>query len=174
MGPARWQGRSVLGWLVRDGALDRLSLALATPLDLALAVVFAVASALALALAFSFALVLLRGGLVPFESWITPGSNKELAFHKIPNFNLTNQLGETVTQNTFNDKIYIADFFFTSCPGICPKMTSNMAIIQEEFKNDSDVLLLSHSVTPTIDSVSVLKTYAENNNVIDHKWHLVT
>ncbi|MEP1489617.1 MAG: SCO family protein [Algibacter sp.] len=107
-------------------------------------------------------------------NWIIPNSDEEKAFHKIPDFKLTNQLGEAVTHKTFNNKIYITDFFFTTCPGICPKMTGNMAKIQEEFKNDADVLLLSHSVMPTTDSVSVLKTYAKENNVIDNKWHLVT
>lgn len=106
--------------------------------------------------------------------WLTPGSDEEKAFHKIPDFELTNQLGEIVTQKTFYNKIYITDFFFTSCPGICPKMTGNMAKLQEEFINDSDVLLLSHSVMPTTDSVSVLKTYAKKNHVINNKWHLVT
>ena len=106
--------------------------------------------------------------------WLTPNTEEEKAFHKIPDFSLTNQLGEIVTLNTFENKIYITDFFFTTCPGICPKMTGNMAKIQEEFKNDNDILLLSHSVMPNTDSVSVLKTYANNNNVIDDKWHLVT
>ena len=106
--------------------------------------------------------------------WITPNTTEEKAFHKIPDFELTNQLGEIVTQKTFNNKIYITDFFFTTCPGICPKMTGNMAKLQEAFINDSEVLLLSHSVMPTTDSVSVLKTYAEKNHVIDNKWHLVT
>ncbi|WP_281847145.1 SCO family protein [Olleya namhaensis] len=106
--------------------------------------------------------------------WLTPNTEEEKAFHKIPDFSLQNQLGETVTQNTFENKIYITDFFFTTCPGICPKMTGNMAKIQEEFKNDQDVLLLSHSVMPSTDSVSVLNAYAINNKVIANKWHLVT
>ena len=106
--------------------------------------------------------------------WLTPNTKEERAFHKIPDFSLQNQLGETVTQSTFDNKIYITDFFFTTCPGICPKMTGNMAKIQEEFKNDQDVLLLSHSVMPSTDSVSVLNAYATNNNVIANKWHLVT
>jgi protein SCO1/2 len=106
--------------------------------------------------------------------WLTPNTKEEKAFHKIPDFSLQNQLGETVTQSTFDNKIYITDFFFTTCPGICPKMTGNMAKIQEEFKNDQDVLLLSHSVMPSTDSVSVLNAYATNNNVIANKWHLVT
>mgnify|MGYP000247625875 CR=1 FL=1 len=66
-------------------------------------------------------------------NWLIPNSKEEKVFHKIPNFSLTNQLGEAVTQKTFEGKIYITDFFFTSCPGICPKMTGNMAKIQEAF-----------------------------------------
>ncbi len=107
-------------------------------------------------------------------NWLTPGSEEEMAFHKIPDFKLLNQLGDTISQKTFEDKIYITDFFFTTCPGICPQMTGNMKKLQKEFINDSDVLLLSHSVMPTTDSVPVLKTYATNNDVIDNKWHLVT
>ena len=106
--------------------------------------------------------------------WIETGSKSEIDFHKIPDFNLTNQLGDKVTQKTFENKIYITDFFFTSCPGICPAMTKNMHKIQEAFKDDSDVLLLSHSVTPSIDSVSVLNAYAESKGIIPNKWHLVT
>lgn len=106
--------------------------------------------------------------------WLTPNTEEEKAFHKIPDFSLQNQLGETVTQSTFDNKIYITDFFFTTCPGICPKMTGNMAKIQEEFKNDQDVLLLSHSVMPSTDSVAVLNAYAINNKVMANKWHLVT
>lgn len=106
--------------------------------------------------------------------WLTPNSEEEKQFHKIPDFKLVNQLGDTLTQKTFDDKLYITDFFFTSCPGICLKMTGNMSKLQEEFKEDADILLLSHSVTPSIDSVSVLKTYAEKNAIMDNKWHLVT
>jgi protein SCO1/2 len=107
-------------------------------------------------------------------NWLEVGSNELDMFHKIPEFNLTNQLGETVTQNTFRDKIYITDFFFTTCPGICPKMTANMSVLQEEFLNDNEILLLSHSVTPETDSVSVLKDYADAKGIVSSKWHLVT
>ncbi|MDB4292149.1 SCO family protein [Maribacter sp.] len=107
-------------------------------------------------------------------NWLLPNSKEERQFHKIPQFELVNQLGDTITPKTFDDKIYITDFFFTSCPGICLKMTGNMLKLQEEFKDDEDILLLSHSVTPTIDSVAVLKKYAEKNDIIDSKWHLVT
>ncbi|MEM9000789.1 MAG: SCO family protein [Bacteroidota bacterium] len=94
--------------------------------------------------------------------------------HKIPQFTLINQLGDTITEKTFRNKIYIADFFFTSCPGICSKMTSNMLLVQEAFKSDNGVLLLSHSVTPKYDSVPILKYYAEAKGVIANKWHLAT
>ena len=106
--------------------------------------------------------------------WLTPNTEEEQNFHKIPKFQLINQLGDTISQKTFEDKIYITDFFFTTCPGICMKMTGNMTILQEEFKDDPTIVLLSHSFTPTIDSVEVLKTYADKNGIIANKWHLVT
>lgn len=95
-------------------------------------------------------------------------------FHKISPFQLINQEGDTITEKNFANKIYVADFFFTICPGICPKMTANMSIIQDEFMDDPEVLLLSHSVTPDRDSVSVLKTYAEEKGVHSDRWYLVT
>ena len=106
--------------------------------------------------------------------WLQPNTKEVEKLHKIPSFNLINQEGQTVTEKLFNNKIYVADFFFTSCPGICPRMTANMNLIQETFKNDDEVLLISHSVTPETDSVSVLKDYAETHGVMSGKWHLVT
>ena len=106
--------------------------------------------------------------------WISPKSKELNNFHKIPDFELVNQNGEMLTQKTFENKIYIADFFFTTCPGICPMMTDSMLKLQEEFKNEEAVLFLSHSVTPKVDSVSKLKEYALENGIIDNKWHLVT
>ncbi len=95
-------------------------------------------------------------------------------YHTIADFSLTNQNGRTVTQDDYKDKIYIADFFFTTCPSICPIMTKNMAEIQEQILNQNDVLLLSHSVTPEIDTVAQLKKYALEKGVNDTKWNLVT
>jgi len=94
--------------------------------------------------------------------------------HKIAYFNFTNQNGKTITQKDYEGKIYVADFFFTTCPTICPKMTNNMLWLQNQIKNNPKVMLLSHSVTPNIDSVSVLKKYALKKGVIDSKWNLVT
>lgn len=98
---------------------------------------------------------------------------KKRKYHTIANFSLTNQNGETITQEDYSDKIYIADFFFTTCPTICPIMTKNMVEIQNRLQND-DVLLLSHSVTPKIDSVPQLKKYALEKGVDDRRWNLVT
>jgi len=95
-------------------------------------------------------------------------------YHKIADFSLTNQNGETVTQNTYKDKIYVADFFFTTCLTICPIMTGHMLEIQERLKDDPEVLLLSHSVIPVADSVPQLKKYALEKGVNDEKWNLVT
>jgi protein SCO1/2 len=106
--------------------------------------------------------------------WMDPNDEALDTFHRISPFNLLNQDGKPVTEETFEDKIFVVDFFFTFCPGICPKMTANMKVLQEEFLNDDDVLLLSHSVTPGRDSVSVLEEYAEEKGVLSHKWHLVT
>jgi len=95
-------------------------------------------------------------------------------YHTIADFELTNQNGKKITQRDYQDKIYVADFFFTSCQSICPIMTKNMAAIQKEILNDTEVMLLSHSVTPEIDSVARLKEYALEKGVVDTKWNLVT
>lgn len=106
--------------------------------------------------------------------WISETSADYAAIHTIPAFKFTNQEGEVVTNKTYEDKIYVADFFFTTCPGICPRLAKNMGALQDAFKNDDDVLLLSHSVTPEQDSVPVLKEYAIENKVDSKKWNLVT
>ena len=95
-------------------------------------------------------------------------------YHAIADFSLVNQNGETITQEDYKDKIYVADFFFTTCQTICPIMTDHMHQIQEALKEDASVMLLSHSVTPEIDSVAQLKKYAIKKNVNDKKWNLLT
>lgn len=95
-------------------------------------------------------------------------------YHTIGDFKLINQNGDTITQDFYDDKIYVADFFFTTCLTICPVMTDHMLKIQEELKDQPDVLLLSHTVFPKTDSVPVLKKYAEEKGVNDEKWNLVT
>ena len=94
--------------------------------------------------------------------------------HNIADFNLINQNGKKITNKDYKDKIYIADFFFTRCQNICIAMAYNMSELQEFYKNDTDIMFLSHSVTPLIDSVAVLKEYAMNKGVIDGKWNVTT
>ena len=93
-------------------------------------------------------------------------------YHTIADFSLTNQNGKIITQEDYTNKIYVADFFFTTCLTICPIMTKNMVEIQN--RTDNDILLLSHSVTPSLDSVETLKNYAIEKGVDDSKWNLVT
>jgi protein SCO1/2 len=94
--------------------------------------------------------------------------------HKIPKFSFINQNGETVTNKDYYGSIYIADFFFTTCPGICPKLEKNMSLLQEHYKNEDDIKLLSHTVMPWVDDVVKLKKYEEHNNINAQKWNLVT
>lgn len=94
--------------------------------------------------------------------------------HRIADFTLFNQNGDTITQADYKDKIYVADFFFTRCQTICPIMTSNMKDIQDAFLDDDEVKLLSHSVTPIMDSIPVLRDYADYRGVIDAKWNITT
>ena len=106
--------------------------------------------------------------------WIEQNTSQYQNIHHIPEFNFKDQEGNMITNKTVEGKIYIANFFFTSCRGICPKMTSNMYLLQEAFKLDTSILFLSHSVTPETDSVSILKKYAIENKVDAKKWHLLT
>tara|TARA_R100000149_G_C5865547_1_gene130394 strand:+ start:551 stop:1222 length:672 start_codon:yes stop_codon:yes gene_type:complete len=95
-------------------------------------------------------------------------------YHKIADFSLTNQNGQIITQEDYKNKIYVADFFFTTCQTICPIMTDHMVNVQEKVKNNPEIMLLSHTVTPDIDTVAQLKRYAQEKGVDDTKWNLVT
>ena len=94
--------------------------------------------------------------------------------HTVADFSLTNQNGINITNKDYENKIYVVDFFFTSCPSICPIMTNNMVKIQDEFISNDDIMLLSMSVTPDIDNVQVLKKYAIEKEVNDSKWNITT
>ena len=94
--------------------------------------------------------------------------------HKVGTFNLINQNGNSVTEEDFIGKIYIADFFFTRCQTICPIMALNMSELQKYYLDDSEIKFLSHSVTPVMDSVQVLRAYADKNGAVDGKWEIVT
>ena len=95
-------------------------------------------------------------------------------YHKISDFSLINQNGDTITEKFYKGKIYVADFFFTTCQDICPIMTRNMHVLQEKLKNDGEILLLSHTVMPEVDNVEALKKYSIDYNVNDNQWNLVT
>ena len=106
--------------------------------------------------------------------WINQADSAYKNIHTIPSFSFLNQNGKVVDESLVNGKIYVANFFFTKCRNICPKMTNNMHLLQEAFKNDTSILLLSHSVTPETDDVKVLNKYALDNKVDAAKWHLLT
>ncbi len=98
----------------------------------------------------------------------------EKGTHKIPDFSFINQNGQEITNKEYKGKIYIADFFFTSCSGICPKLANNMSILQDTYKDNDKIMLLSHSIMPWKDTPEILNEYARTNNVINSKWNLVT
>ncbi len=95
-------------------------------------------------------------------------------YHTIADFSFVNQNGDTITQKDYEGKIYVADFFFTTCGSICPKMTANLEEVQKAVLNNPKVKLLSHTVFPETDSIPVLKAYAVKHGVVDSKWNLVT
>lgn len=95
-------------------------------------------------------------------------------YHTIPDFSFTNQDGDEVTQDTFKDKIYIADFFFTTCPTICPIMKTQMLRVYEKYAANPEVLILSHTIDPKYDTVEVLHEFADRLGVSSDTWHFVT
>lgn len=95
--------------------------------------------------------------------------------HTVADFKLINQNGKIITQEDYKNKIYVVDFFFTRCTSICPIMTNNLVKVQDEFiNNNNEIMFLSLSVTPEIDSIAILRTYADNKGIIDSKWNITT
>jgi len=94
--------------------------------------------------------------------------------HRIKSFKLINQLGDTVTEKIVDNKIHVVDFFFTTCSNICPKMTTQLERVQEKFKEQNDFMILSHTVTPHIDTVEQLKTYADSHGADAKNWMFLT
>lgn len=99
---------------------------------------------------------------------------KDTLYHTIPPFQFVDQDSSLVTNQTFNDKIYVSDFFFTSCRTICPIMKTQMLRVYDSIKNDPDVLLLSHTIDPEFDTVALLRDFANRLDVKSSKWHFVT
>ena len=94
--------------------------------------------------------------------------------HRIADFNLTDQNGNEFTQENLEGKIYVTDFFFTTCPSICIDMSKHLMTVQDEFENDEEIVIVSHTVQPEVDSVPVLKEYAERHDAIENKWIFLT
>ena len=99
---------------------------------------------------------------------------EETVYPTIPDFSFTNQDKQTVTQADFKNKIYVADFFFVTCPTICPIMKKNMLTVYKEFKDNADVKILSHTIDPEHDNPDVLKQYAKDLGVTGTTWQFVT
>ncbi|HAK79078.1 MAG TPA: SCO family protein [Runella sp.] len=98
----------------------------------------------------------------------------DTVYHTIPDFKFVNQEGDTVSAQNFNDKIYVADFFFTTCPTICPVMKKQMKKVYEKFKGENEVAILSHTIDPDHDTPTVLKEYAKDLGVSGTQWMFVT
>lgn len=118
-------------------------------------------------------------GLPYFDSpeftprWLTE-AEVPAGFHQIPSFSLTNHHGAAIDEADLDGKITVADFFFASCSGVCPKLRESMVQIDEAFPPDADLVLLSHSVTPSKDTVQVLREYADKHGIDSPRWHLLT
>ena len=106
--------------------------------------------------------------------WIDKSSVEYADIHKIAPFALFSQKSEVINNDFLHGKIYVADFFFTICPSLCPKLTGNMTLLQEEFKNDDEIALVSHTVMPWVDSVAVLESFGDKMGIDPDKWFLLT
>lgn len=112
--------------------------------------------------------------LLPVIGEKTVSANGDTLYHTIGDFKLTDQNGESITNQSVEDKIYVADFFFATCQSICPQMSSQLVRVQEAFKSDKRFLILSHTVNPMHDTVAVLNEYAKGYGALKDKWHFLT
>lgn len=108
------------------------------------------------------------------EKTVSATNREDTIYHRVGDFSLLNQYGETISNQTVEGRIYVADFFFATCQSICPRMSSQLVRVQDAFKNDKDVLILSHTVNPMHDTVAVLNEYAKGYGAIKGKWHFLT
>jgi protein SCO1/2 len=107
-------------------------------------------------------------------TWPAKNTEAYQKLHTIPAFKFTDQHCQSNNNKTMLNKIYVADFFFTRCGNICPVMTENMSKVAAAFATDNNVMILSHSVTPELDNVNVLQTYAGRKHITNPNWHLLT
>lgn len=108
------------------------------------------------------------------EKQLAGAEGKDTLYHTVQPFAFINQYNDTVSEKTIENKIYVTDFFFASCQSICPKMSTQLVHVQDAYKNDNDVLILSHTVNPSNDTVEVLNGYAQTYGAIKNKWHFLT
>lgn len=106
--------------------------------------------------------------------WITPGAPEFSRIHRVADFSLVDQDGAVVTGASLEGKVYVASFFFTTCLQLCPTLQTNLARVQDAFRADSGVLILSHTVAPAHDDTATLQRYARANGIVRGKWHLLT
>lgn len=106
--------------------------------------------------------------------WLTVKEAEQKKIHQIPSFAFINQMGDTITEQTVTNKIYVANFFFTSCPGICKRLTNNVMLVQQAFSGNQNIVILSHSVAPETDSIPRLQQYAQQYKIDQTQWHLLT
>ncbi len=111
---------------------------------------------------------------LPFLGPKEVGKQGDTLYHKIPNFRFLNQDSLWISQKDMAGKIYVADFFFTTCPTICPTMKTQLLRIYDKFVEDDRVRILSHTIDPEYDGVRVLKEYAKKLNIKSPRWNLVT
>lgn len=95
-------------------------------------------------------------------------------FNKVPDFEFTNQEGKTISNKTYEGKVYVVEFFFSTCPTICPIMNKKMLILQDSFFGNPEFGIASISITPEIDTPEILKEYAKNHGITHKNWHLLT
>lgn len=121
------------------------------------------------------AFVILLFGIYTIPKIVNKFKKADLVtFQKVPDFEFTDQEGKTITNKTYEDKVYVVEFFFSTCPTICPIMNKKMVTIQDEFFGNPNFGIASISITPEIDSPAILKKYAKTNGITHKNWHLLT
>jgi protein SCO1/2 len=129
----------------------------------------------------TFSIIILASGAcqqketLPILGRRTLSQQGDTVYHTVGNYSLINQDSLEITPSAFDDKVYVADFFFTSCPTICPTMKTQMLRVYDKFLEEDNFAILSHTIDPKHDTVAVLREYSERLGVYNsNKWHFVT